>query len=436
MIFIYTHKITKRLQYIVELVFGELMGFDYKITSNAEEFSRYDGAKISYSISPIENALFLAAKNILFETDIRHQEFKTVDFGGNACPYAVFNSYSVMPFDILAASFFLVTRYEEYLPHKKDHHKRFSASESCAFQNHFLHKPVVNKWAKELKERILYTFPELKTKTKQYSFTPTYDIDIAWSYKHKGFVRTSGGLIRDLWNNQLSLFRKRILVLRGKDKDPYETYDLQKQLAKKYQLKPIYFFLFAELGPFDKSISPLNKHYQYLVKDIRDLATIGIHPSYESNENPKLLKKEIQSLADASHTEIVRSRQHFLKLTLPQTYRNLLNLGIQHDFTMGYADQLGFRAGICTPFNFYDLDMETDTRLRIHPFAIMDGTLRDYLKTDVENAKKLISQIIREVKEVDGHFISLWHNESLSDEGKWQGWLDVYEHLLKEATSD
>jgi hypothetical protein len=436
MIFIFAHKNSKRLQYIIGLIFGELMGFEYKIITNADEFKNLDDAKFSYSVSPIENALFLSAKNILFETDIRHQEFKNIEFGGISCPYAVFNSYSVMPFDVLAASFYLVTRYEEYLPHKKDHHKRFPASESCAFQSRFLHKPSINIWAKELKERILFTFPELKSKASAYSFIPTYDIDIAWSYQHKGILRTVGGLMRDLWNGQTSLFRKRVQVLRGKEQDPYDTYALQKQLAKKYQLKAIYFFLFAEPGPYDKSISPLNKHYQYLVKDIRDMAKIGIHPSYQSNEDQKQLKNEIRNLADAAHTEITRSRQHFLKLTLPHTYRNLLSLGIQHDFTMGYADQPGFRAGICTPFYFYDLDMETDTRLQIHPFAIMDGTLRDYLKTDIESAKTVISQLINEVKAVDGQFISLWHNESLSNEGKWCGWLDVYEHLLKEATRD
>jgi hypothetical protein len=152
-----------------------------------------------------------------------------------------------------------------------------------------------------------------------------------------------------------------------------------------------------------------------------------------SNTDVKILKKEIAYLADTVHVDIIRSRQHFLKLSLPTTYRNLINLGIQHDYSMGYASQVGFRAGIASSFNFYDLDLDTETKLRIHPFAVMDGTLKDYLNLNPEEAKAIISQLIEEVKKVDGEMMSLWHNETLSNEDRWTGWLEVYEHLLQEA---
>jgi hypothetical protein len=152
-----------------------------------------------------------------------------------------------------------------------------------------------------------------------------------------------------------------------------------------------------------------------------------------SNTDVRILKKEISDLADTVHVDIIRSRQHFLKLNLPTTYRNLINLGIKHDYSMGYASQVGFRAGIASSFNFYDLDLDTETKLRIHPFAVMDGTLKDYLNVNPDEAKTIISQLIEEVKKADGEMISLWHNESLSNEDRWTGWLEVYEHLLKEA---
>jgi len=433
MIHIYSHKNTKRLQYILNLIFNDLLGWEYIFTTDREKFTWAEGPKLAYTNSPVKGALFLSAKDLLFETDIRHQEIQFVDFEGHDCPYPSYNDQSFIPFDIFAASFLLVSRYEEYLPHKKDFHKRFQATESLAYQKNFLHKPMVNIWAQSIGNKIRDIYPELQKAKSSYQFTPSYDIDIAWSYKHKGLIRNTGGFIRDILHFNIKDIKLRIHVLMGKKKDPYDTFNMQYNWAKDYQLKPIYFILFAPLGPFDKNTPTSNTSFQNLIKDLGDRAQIGIHPSYESNEKSKQLKNEVNQLSDTVHIDITKSRQHYLKLNLPSTYRNLINLGIKEDYTMGYADQVGFRASICSPFNFYDLDLESETKLKIHPFAVMDGTLRDYLNSSREDAKKIISQLISEVKGVNGQFISLWHNESLCDTGKWEGWLEVYEHLIKEA---
>jgi hypothetical protein len=77
--------------------------------------------------------------------------------------------------------------------------------------------------------------------------------------------------------------------------------------------------------------------------------------------------------------------------------------------------------------------MEEETKLRIHPFAVMDGTLRDYMMLSAEEAVVEIKKLIKEVKAVNGTFISLWHNESLSNQLRWTGWQKVYEELLTAA---
>lgn len=433
MISIYSHKNSKRLQYILKLIFGELMNTEFTFTTSLDEFRLMDGPKLHYTSSIIDDSIFISSKDLLFETDVRHQEIQFVNFLDISCLYSVYSNEAAMPFDVFAASFYLISRYEEYLPHKKDLHKRFVAAESLAFQKNFLQFPVINIWVQELIKIIQTRYPDFQPNPKKYEYTPTYDIDIAWSYKNKGVTRNLGGSFRDLMNFNIKAIKKRYQVLYGDRKDPYDTYDLQKKWQDEYQLNPIYFILFGELGPFDKNISTLNSEFQNLLKDIRDHALIGIHPSYESNTNNKTVKKEIEDLSETVHADITRSRQHFLKLNLPSTYRNLLNLGIRHDYTMGYASRVGFRASIASSFFFYDLDLDTETKLRVHPFAIMDGTLKDYLKLSPVAAKELISEIIREIKKVNGHMISLWHNESLCNTGRWTDWLDVYEHLLKEA---
>ena len=132
---------------------------------------------------------------------------------------------------------------------------------------------------------------------------------------------------------------------------------------------------------------------------------------------------------------MTKSRQHFLMLRFPETYRNLIANGISEDYTMGYADEVGFRASLCTPFYFYDLQKEEKTNLRIHPFAVMDATMNLYLKIKPAVALDYVRQLIDETKKVTGTFILLWHNESLSEVATWKGWKNVYEELIKEAVS-
>ncbi len=202
---------------------------------------------------------------------------------------------------------------------------------------------------------------------------------------------------------------------------------------EKYKLKQIYFILFADYGTNDKSIPTHSHVFRELIRWIADHADVGIHPSFTSNSVAGKLKKEINSLTKTLHREIIKSRQHFLVLHLPSTYRNLINHGITDDYSMGYASQIGFRASTCSSFLFYDLEMENTTTLRLHPFAAMEGTLRDYNQIDTVKAIAEFQEIIGEVKKVGGTFISIWHNESLSDQKRWKGWRDVYEKMIEDA---
>jgi hypothetical protein len=100
---------------------------------------------------------------------------------------------------------------------------------------------------------------------------------------------------------------------------------------------------------------------------------------------------------------------------------------------MGFAGDLGFRAGTCTPYPFYDLDEELECKLKIYPFQIMESTLKYYLKTSPKEATEEIKPIIEEVKAVKGQLVTLWHNESLSDVDEWEGWREVYEKMIEQA---
>ncbi len=432
MILIYTHRITSRNKYTFKLIFGEILGLSYEVTSDKIRFKEYTGAKISYCNRPVADEIFFFATDLLFENGIVVQETGFLTWGGTKVFYPTIRN-SELPFDPFAASFFLVSRYEEYLPHIRDKHGRFEAKQSLSYLHGFLQKPVVNQWAIEILRRIEERYGKIPAKEHHYSFKPTIDIDNAWAYRHKGFIRIGAGMISDLMNLNFAGFTKRFKAVFHLSHDPYDTYEYQIELIQKYKLNQIFFVLLGDYATYDKSVPHQNKHMQSLIKFMGDFGEVGIHPSYASNDFPKKIPYEISRLSYILHQEIHLSRQHFLRLSLPDTYQRLIECDITDDYTMGYPDQPGFRAGICTPFFFYDLDLEIETSLRLHPFAIMDGTLRDYMNIQPENANEIIHPLIDEVKKVKGEFISVWHNESFAENTRWKGWRKVYEDMIEKA---
>jgi len=140
---------------------------------------------------------------------------------------------------------------------------------------------------------------------------------------------------------------------------------------------------------------------------------------------------ERKRLEDIQKREVKSSRQHFLQLSLPNTYKRLINIGITNDYTMGYASDLGFRAGIATPYTFYNLDTEEILAIKVYPFAIVDDTLRYNMKLNASEVLDNIKDIIQSVKDVNGTLITIWHNDTFSEQGVWKGWKNVYEDMIK-----
>ena len=429
MLLIYTPTHNSRLQYIFSLVFNDLLKLEIELTSDEGYFIRFEGAEISYSDGAIGDEINFKPAQLLFEKDIKAQVMIVIDWEGTKA--ITFNDKSFDPF---AASFYLVSRYEEYLPYQKDEHGRFEANQSLAYRNDFLTKPLVNIWAERIKDLLFTKYPDLKFGERKYEYTTTIDIDNAYAYKGKGFIRITGALTKSLLKFDFKGFYNRFKVVFLNAHDPFDTYQYLKDLNKKYAAKSIYFFLVGDFSEHDRNLSIKQTKYQQLIKSIADYAEVGIHPSYASNASPKIVSKEIKSLNQVLNKEVTKSRQHFLKLSFPDTYRNLIEYDIQEDYSMGYAEQVGFRASICSPFYYYNLIDDDVTGLRLYPFAVMDATLNNYLKIKPNEAMKQVLPLIQETKAVNGNFISLWHNESLSNIWEWKDWQTVFEQVVKAAS--
>ena len=156
MLLIYTFKIAPRFTYIMKQIFTRILGIDIIFTTKVEDFIKHSGPKITYSKLPLQNEFFIRSSDLLFEHGIRDFQIQLEEWDGIPCFFNT-NDISAIPYDIFAASFYLLTRYEEYLPYLKDHHGRFPPSESFAFQNEVLKYPLIDIWAfaflKKLKER-------------------------------------------------------------------------------------------------------------------------------------------------------------------------------------------------------------------------------------------------------------------------------------------
>ena len=417
--------------YVFDLTIRQLLGLDFDLTADIDKFKAFVGPKLHYGMERIGDEPFIKAFDLLFERHVHEQSFGTVEFEGTIAPYAVLDNGNLLPFDVFAASFFLVSRYEEYLSQERDQYGRFRAESTWMFKNGMLQKPLVNIWVKSLGIKLKSIYPDLPVKQSKFTFIPTYDIDAAWAYKHKGIYRTVGGFFKDLAAGDMERIKERHQVLRGKRKDPFDSFDFQFELQKTFKLKPIYFILCGEYDTNDKNISIRKPSFQALIKRLGDYADVGIHPSFSSYLDIEKMQREIDNLSEVLHRPLTKSRQHFLRMNLPRSYQKLIELDISDDYTMGFASQVGFRAGIADTFRFYDLENDMVTNLRVHPFAIMDGTMRDYLNLDVEASLRLAKKLVDEVKAVGGTFIYLTHNETLGGEQRWVGWPEMYRQLLE-----
>ncbi len=439
MLLIFVPKLTNRAGYTINVVMRDYLQTDFAITTDARAFQSHEGARLCYASKPVDgcDAPFVKAAKILFETSIEEQECHVFDYEGIPAMFPVYGRDTVLPFDPFASIFFMLSRYEEYLPHRKDSHGRFLASESLAFRKGFLQTAVVDRWTLLLRDILSRRYPELVFRNRSYLFEQTVDIDAAYCYRHKGIFRTVMGVLRDgIHRHDLDEVKHRLRVLRKKEEDPFDTFDYILNLSQQYSYRNnlIFFPLMGDYGIYDKPASPYCNEFRQLLQHLADYAKMGVHGSYYSADEPDRLEREIERLSDILHRSIVRNRFHFLRFNLPYAYRNLVQHDIVHDYSMGFAELPGFRCGTCTTVPFFDLNSDQESTLTMHPFMAMDTTFHTHMGISPDEAKVQLHALVDEVRAVDGTFSCIFHNQNLSDQFEWKGWRSVYEDLLEYGT--
>jgi len=433
MLLVYTHKITPRIRYVFKHICTRVLGIEVAFTSTVEEFIAHTSLKISYTKQPLGSEVFIKSHEILFEQGLSDIEINVHIWENTKCFF--FNGEkSAIPFDIFAASFYMLSRYEEYLPHVNDEYGRFAATESMAYKHGFLLQPVVDIWAYKFRDKLQSQYPDFHFPKRTYGIKPIIDVPMAYNFKLKGILRTLGGTFKDLIAFKFKRLYYRYMVILNFKHDPFDTfkYLINKQKQTKYKF--LFFFLIGDYSTYDKGINPNKKKFASLIKQVADYGTVGLKASYFAIHDPLILKKEKLRMESIINTSLTASRQSFSKLNLPETYRTLIELEVLEDYTMGYVNQLGFRAGTCTPFLFYDLDYEVQTPLKIWSYHLMDYAL---LKTkSILDKKKELNELIDEVKKVDGVFVPVFHNYTFSDLDRWKGFKDLFNLVLDSASGN
>ena len=430
MLLVYTHKITPRLTYAFKHICTRILGIPVKFTTTIEDFITHDSMKMSYTKQPLSNEVFVRSNELLFEIGLSDIDINVHDWDDTKCFFNT-SEKSSLPYDIFAASFYLLSRYEEYLPHVKDEYGRFLASESLALKNKFLHQPVIDIWAYKFKAILQAQFPDYNFPQKQYSIQPVIDVPMAYYFKQKGVMRTIGGTFNDLLELKIRRLFQRYLAIFGFRRDPYDTFKWIINKQKQTKTKFIVFFLIGDYSTFDKNINVNKKRFISLIKSVSDYCKVGLKASFFALEDINILKKEKLKLESITNYELEASRHSFSKLNIPESYTNLVELEVKQDFTMGYINHTGFRAGTCTPFQFYDLDYEVQTPLQINSFHCIDYAFLK--KHSLLDKRQELEQLIYEVKKVNGTFTPIFHNYTFGDEDRWKGFKKLFTLILDSA---
>lgn len=426
-VYVFSEHESPRLEYVCRFIFNHVLKVQFKIYLNEAQFCSLTGIKINYSKKQISSVLQITPAGLVFENKIS-EEKPPVDLYDNS--FRLFPTQDGdLKFDIFSAVFYMISRYEEWQNFKKDIHGRFELFESILYKNHMHLKPVTDMWIVELKHLIEKTYG-VQICYNEFKTIATIDVDNLFAYGNKGFFRTFGAGFKDLIKSDNENRKRRKAVLSGKEKDPFDIYESFTKYCKDLNIPLIYFFLFKTGTKYDRTVNPASSAFEKVFETIKKHGGLtGLHPSYFSSDEEQKLVSETEQFSAKLKARVTLSRQHYLKFDIKKTPLQLLKQGILADFTMGFASGAGFRAGTSFPFNYYNFAQEKELDFLFVPFCAMDGAYFVYDNISPEETLSALNKLKEEVKEVNGLFITVFHERTFAGH-LYPGFGDMYRQLL------
>ena len=408
MILIYCKKTSPRIDYIFNHILKIILNNNFLITNSKSHFLEYSRAKFSYANTPISNELFFQCSGLLEERGLENQEVKIFEWDNLKCFFRV-GPKSALPFDIFSASFFLLSRYEEYMPYKGDKSSQFNYFESLAYKENFLEIPLIDLWVERFKF-LLENKLKLKCKMVLKNHKTSIIISSLFPYKYINKYPFESIIIffKNLIKLNLWEVVEHFLVLLKIKVDPWEIDNYIKNVLLDSKSKVLFFFSFSAESFLKNETPKTNVSFKKYVKEISDNFEIGLLPSKNSIKNSKVLELEMLSISNLVHFQINKNLlQEGLK-KISHDYKNCISLDSSNDFSMGYADAFGYRASTHSSFFFYDLSNEAKTNLLITPFVAHHKLIE---KTSLGKVKRKIQKFREISKKHFGNFSIILNNE-------------------------
>lgn len=428
-----------RLDYVLDFIFRKVLLCRYRLTTSTTEFQSCKAAKLNYSSGIFDSALNIKPEGLLQEKNLRHEK-PILHFRKEQVSCFITGSPGLaieMEQDVLALVFYFISRYEEWQETNKDEHGRFPAAKSLLESAGAGTWPIVDFAVKELKEKMQALFPDLKFPTRRAALISTIDVDNLFAFQEKPLWRQAGASVRDLIQGDFKQLMQRIRVLKGDIRDPFDIYDEVPAFCAENDIPLLLFFLYAPGSVYDRSIKP-----GAIFKNVFDRLSqypcrIGLHPSYHSSTKENLLNEEAQVFRQDSGVDELWSRQHFLRFDIRTVAECLIQAGIHMDFSMGWSDRAGFRAGTAFPFLYYDFQKESVRDLHFVPFCLMDGAYSIHHRQGREHILQDAFKMADQIKACGSYFVSVYHERSFYDH-LYPGFGPLYKELhlgLKERFS-
>jgi len=403
---IFSNILTPRIKYIFNFIFKDILKAEVEFTGNSQYFLQSENIRISYGDEPLGDELFFKSTALLFSNRLEEIKLKTVSFGEYQVPFPVENS--ALPFDVFAASFFMISRYEEYL-HQQKTEEEFKPSKSYHHKWRVLDKPVVDEWALIIKSVIRKKHPDFKFHEKKFQHQPTIHFNIVPNLP-EGFFSKTKFIFSAVFKKENNYLSSKFDRLTGIGINNEQVLVQANQMFASKKSSPLYFVDFPDV-PMD--YIKING----VAKTLNDQSVGLLTPCASNKDKVSGIKDGLTKLKKFHPNTIPLTSQQLEKLKFPICYLNILNSGITSDYSMGYDDVPGFRAGTCTPFNWYDLQLEKVTALVVNSYCLTDHVLQFLPR---EAATKILRQYVNAVKVVNGTFYSSWNLKSLSDYPKYK----------------
>ncbi len=338
--------------------------------------------------------------------------------------------------DLLASSFFMLSRWEENIG-PKDKHGRFPFHASIAAQYDFFQRPIVNEYIDLLMALINLLEPSLQRKPRSFKIIPTHDIDHIYKWGTISNIRKklahnfiTKGSFKLGFQNLVNLFQVKI----NKATDPYFQFEYLMGLSEKYGLQSHFYFLTGNRHKVDADFKINDPRLSPIFESIQKRGhRIGYHPSYLTTEDQDLWEKEKLLLDKTSGITTLVGRQHYLRFDVPQTWAIWDNNNMKMDSTLGYSENIGFRCGICYPYPVFDIEQGKQLDLIESPLLFMEVAAIEHMQLTPKQANEQVFNLMQTVKKHQGNFVFLWHNNTLfnPEDEKFRF---IYENIISDFT--